>query len=319
MTKFKVLMISTTIPEIGLRLLKTECDVVVSEGNKNAILQNIEGVDALFWWSKLKLDKEILDKAGPKLRVIGTMSAGYDNIDVEEIKKRGIKFGNTPNVLNDAVADTAVLLTLAASRRFTEGRQAIERCLWKHESGAQWLLGQDITGSTVGIVGLGGIGLAIAKRLKCFNVAKFVYTGHREKPEGKIFGAEFVSLDELLKISDFVIASVPLTKETDQMFNAEAFAKMKKTAVFVNISRGGIVNQPDLIVALKQNKIFAAGLDVMTPEPLPSDHELLKLPNCVLMPHLGSATEKTRSKMAELTANNILKALNGEPMLAPVV
>ncbi|KAK9883395.1 hypothetical protein WA026_001569 [Henosepilachna vigintioctopunctata] len=256
---------------------------------------------------------------GPKLRVVVTMTAGYDNIDVEEIKKRGIKFGNTPGVLNDGVADAAILLILAASRRYIEGRKAIEQSLWKFELNAQWLLAQDINGSTVGIVGLGGIGLAIAKRLKGFNVAKFVYTGHREKPEGKAFGAEFVSFDELLKISDFVIASVPLTKETDQMFNAEAFAKMKKTAIFVNISRGGVVNQPDLIAALKQNKIFAAGLDVMTPEPLPSDHELLKLPNCVVTPHIGCATEKTRNKMAELAANNILKALKGEPMLTPVV
>ncbi|KAK9883398.1 hypothetical protein WA026_001571 [Henosepilachna vigintioctopunctata] len=319
MGKFKVLVANSTIPDIAHNILKTECDVKVCEEGRESILQNIEGVDAMFWLSHYKLDKELLDKAGPQLKVIGSMSAGYDNVDVEELKKRGIKFGNTPGVLNDSVADMAVLLCLAASRRYIEGRQAIEQSLWKPELNAQWLLARDICGSTVGIVGLGGIGLAVIHRLKCFNVAKFVYTGHKEKPEGKAVGAEFVSLDELLKTSDFVISCVPLNKETEKMFDAKAFSKMKSSAIFVNVSRGATVNQPDLIAALKEKRIFAAGLDVMTPEPLPPDHELLKLPNCFVTPHLGSASTNTRNKMAELAANNILNALKGQPMLTPVV
>ncbi|KAL3274627.1 hypothetical protein HHI36_016008 [Cryptolaemus montrouzieri] len=319
MGKFKVLVANNTIPQIAHDLLKSECEVRVCEAEREQILQNIPGIDAMLWSSHLQLDKEMLDKAGPQLKVIGTMSAGYDNIDVEELKKRGIKFGNTPGVLDDAVADIAVLLILAASRRYIEGRQAIEDCSWSHKNGTQWLLGQDVSGATIGIVGLGGIGQAIAHRVKCFNVAKILYTGHKEKPEGKAIGAEFVSLDALLKNSDFVICSAPLTKETDKMFNAESFSKMKKTSIFVNVSRGALVNQPDLVRALKEKQIFAAGLDVMTPEPLPPDHELLRLSNCVIIPHLGSATWKTRNAMAERAAKNILNALKGEPMISPVV
>lgn len=319
MSKFKVLVANSSVPQIAHDLLKAECDVRVCEAEREPILQNIRGVDALFWSSHHKLDKEMLDKAGPQLKVIGTMSAGYDNIDVEEIRKRGIKFGNTPGVLNDAVADMTVLLALMTSRRYLEGRESIEKSTWSEKNGPQWLLGRDLSGSTVGIVGLGNIGQTILLRLKCFNVEKFLYTGHKEKPEGKCLSAHFVPMDTLLQESDFVIASVPLTKSTEGMFNAEAFSKMKKTAIFINVSRGGIVNQPDLVEALKKNQIYAAGIDVMTPEPLPPDHELLKLKNCVVTPHMGSATINTRNSMAELAAKNILKALKGEPMIAPVV
>ncbi|XP_045477778.1 glyoxylate reductase/hydroxypyruvate reductase-like isoform X2 [Harmonia axyridis] len=319
MSKFKVLVANSSVPQIAHDLLKAECDVRVCEAEREPILQNIRGVDALFWSSHHKLDKEMLDKAGPQLKVIGTMSAGYDNIDVEEIRKRGIKFGNTPGVLNDAVADMTVLLALMTSRRYLEGRESIEKSTWSEKNGPQWLLGRDLSGSTVGIVGLGNIGQTILSRLKCFKVEKFLYTGHKEKPEGKCLSAHFVPMDTLLQESDFVIASVPLTKSTEGMFNAEAFSKMKKTAIFINVSRGGIVNQPDLVGALKKNQIYAAGIDVMTPEPLPPDHELLKLKNCVVTPHMGSATINTRNSMAELAAKNILKALKGEPMIAPVV
>ncbi|CAH1982890.1 unnamed protein product [Acanthoscelides obtectus] len=183
----------------------------------------------------------------------------------------------------------------------------------------QWILGQDINNSTVGIVGFGGIGQAIAKRLKGFEVRQILYTGHREKPEGKSLGAKFVSLDTLLRDSDYVIICAPLTKDTEDMCNEEFFSKMKKTAVFVNISRGRVVDQPALIKALKTGTIFAAGLDVMTPEPLPPDHELLKLPNIVLTPHRGIATVETENTMALLAAKNILKCLAGEEMLHPVV
>ncbi|KAK9883393.1 hypothetical protein WA026_001568 [Henosepilachna vigintioctopunctata] len=317
--KAKVLVASYTIPEEAIRILRSQFDVRVCEAKKDAILLNIPGVDGLFWSSHLRLDDEILDKAGPQLKAVGVMSAGYDHINTSELQRRGIKLGNTPIVLNDAVADIAVLLCLAASRRIVEARIAIEESRWSFDNGTQWMLGQEISESTVGIVGLGGVGVTIVRRLKGFNVNRFLYTGHGEKPEGATIGAEFVGLDYLLTNSDFVFACVPLTSETENMFNARFFSLMKRTAVFVNVSRGATVNQNDLIAALKENKIFAAGLDVMTPEPLPSDHELLKLPNCVITPHLGSATKKTRENMAILTAKNISNALNGTLMETPVV
>ncbi|KAF5277139.1 hypothetical protein FQR65_LT03845 [Abscondita terminalis] len=248
--------------------------------------------------------------------MVGAMSAGLDNIEVEELKKRNIKLSNTPGVLNAAVADMAVLLTLAASRRLHEGRRHIENNTW--EISLLWMLGQDLGGSTVGIVGFGEIGQAIARRLRSFDVKDFIYCGHREKKEAKEFDAKFVTFETLLQLSDFVIIACPLTPETKNMFNEDAFKKMKKTAVIINVGRGGIVDQEALVKALKENTIFAAGLDVMTPEPLPSDHELLTLPNCVIAPHLGSATMKTRSKMAELAADNIIRGLHGKELLTPV-
>jgi len=318
MSRFKILIANPSVPKIAKELLEEKCEVIVSTGyDKASILKNISGIDALFWAGS-QLDKEILDAAGPKLKVVATMSAGYNHIDIGELKNRNIKLGNTPKVLDNAVADVAMLLAMAASRRFTEGRQHIEQGTWINYFDTQWMLGQDIAGSTIGIVGLGGIGQAIAKRLKGLDVSKIVYTGHREKPEGKELGAQFVNLDTLTKDSDFIFLSAPLTNETNQMCNDDFFSKMKNTAILINVSRGQLVDQNALIKALKENKIFAAGLDVMTPEPLNKDSELLKLPNVVLTPHIGSATRDTRNEMAKLTALNILRGLGGEEMFTPV-
>lgn len=319
MSKPKVLITHPEVPKIAFDLLSEKFDVICNVGDPPSradILSKIPGVDALFWSTKERLDKEILDVAGPQLRVVGTMSAGVDHIDVKELKSRRIPLGNTSEVLNHSVADVAVMLTLAAQRRMHEGRLQMTTNAWKFS--VNWLLGQDIRDSTVGIVGLGGIGQEIVKRLKGFGVARFIYSGHREKPEGKALGANFVTFDELLRESDIIIAACPLTPETEEMFNEEAFNKMKQTAVFVNVARGKIVDQSALIKALETNTIFAAGLDVMTPEPLPTDHKLYTLPNCVLIPHLGSATIQTRNKMAEITAKNILAIFNNEPMPSPL-
>ncbi|CAH1116187.1 unnamed protein product [Phaedon cochleariae] len=316
----KVLVTNPTVPSIGIELLTEKgCQVIIVENeSREEILKKVKGVDAVFWFSHEKFSNDILDAAGSQLKVIGTMSAGYNHFNLDELKKRGIKLGNTPKVLNEAVADVAILLSLAASRRIQEGRLAIENNQWKNTD-AQWLLGTDIANSTVGIIGLGGIGQAIAKRLKGFDVKQVLYTGHKEKPEGEELGAKFVSLDTLNRESDFIIVAVPLTNETNGMCNEDFFSKMKKTAVFINVSRGQVVDQPALIDALKNGTIFAAGLDVMTPEPLPSDHEMLKLPNLVVLPHIGSATKNTRDAMSTLTAQNILRGLGGEEMFTPVV
>ncbi|RZC32539.1 uncharacterized protein BDFB_011472 [Asbolus verrucosus] len=317
MSRPKILMTNPSIPKIAFDILGLKCELIHTKDDKReTILEKVAGVDAIFWATKENLDKEVLDLAGPQMKTIGTMSVGVNNIDVEELKKRGIKLGNTRGVLFDAVADVAVLLALAAARRLREGRMKIEQNQWT--PGLGWMLGQDVVGSTIGIVGLGEIGQTVLKRFKSFNVAKFLYTGHRESQQGKELGGNFVSLETLVKESDFIIVCVPLTSETKSMFNDNIFSKMKSTAVFVNVSRGEVVDQDALIRALKDNKIFAAGLDVTTPEPLPPDHELLKLPNLVLLPHLGSATTNTRNAMAELTAQNILRGLGGEEMFSPV-
>ncbi|PSN52130.1 hypothetical protein C0J52_04322 [Blattella germanica] len=272
MSKPRVYVTHHEVMKPAIDLLKERCEVVVNSEvpcpSREQIYNQITGFDAILWCSKEKLDKEMLDRAGPEVKVIATMSAGYDHIDVKEIKARGIKFGNTPNVLNASVAEVAVLLCLATARRLHEGRQKIDNT-WEPFR-VQWLLGQDLRGSTVGLVGFGGIGQAIAKRLIPFEVEKIIYSGHSPKPEAKEFGAEFVSFEELLRQSDFIIIVCPLNEETKEMFNDQAFDKMKSNAILINVARG----------ALEQKKIWAAGLDVMTPEPLPTDSPLLKLPNC---------------------------------------
>ncbi|ENN70525.1 glyoxylate reductase/hydroxypyruvate reductase isoform X2 [Dendroctonus ponderosae] len=319
MSRLKILIANPTVPQIAYKLLADKYEVTTSTSHdRAAILKDVRGVDALFWATHNRIDKEILDAAGPQLKVIGTMSVGYNHIDLEEVKARGIKLSNTPNVLNGAVADIAMLLALAAARRYPEGRQHIERGTWVKEFDTQWMLGQDIAGSTIGIVGLGRIGQTIAKRLQGFDAHKILYTGHKEKPQAKDLGYEFVNLDELARRSDFIFLSAPLTNETMNMCNEAFFAKMKKNGILINISRGQLVDQDALIAALKAGRIFAAGLDVMIPEPLNTDSELLKLPNVVLTPHIGSATGNTRNAMAKLTAENILAGLAGEELISPV-
>ncbi|XP_045477781.1 glyoxylate reductase/hydroxypyruvate reductase-like [Harmonia axyridis] len=320
MTKFKVLIVNDTLPTVAVDILKPVCDVIICGEEKSAVLENIAGVDALLFASyDIRIDKNLLEKAGPNLKAVATMSAGYDNIDVEELKRRGIKFGNTPGVVGSAVAEQAIMLALAASRRLNEARSAIESSEWSYKFDARWLMGMEISGSVVGIVGLGSIGQNIVRKLGGFDVKQFLYTGRKPKPEGEKLKAQFVSLDQLTQESDFIFSCLPLTEHTRNIFDYDRFSKMKKTAVFVNVGRGGSVNQPDLVKALRENSILAAGLDVMTPEPLDPNDDLLKLQNCVLAPHLGTSTWKTTEKMAELAANNILKALKGEPMLTPVV
>ncbi|XP_076235083.1 glyoxylate reductase/hydroxypyruvate reductase [Calliopsis andreniformis] len=312
----RVLVTSNDVPSSGIDLLQTKCDVTIIQTKqcmREEVLQALPGHDAVLISNHHNVNSEFLDIAGPSLKVVTTMSAGYDHLDVPEIKRRGIKVGNTPVVLSGAVAEIAVLLTLAAARRTHEGRLKLEQ--GQVERHLQWLLGQDLEGSTVGIVGLGNIGQAIVKRLKGFEVGRFLYTGHSHKKAGDELGAHFVGLDDLLEQSDFVIAAVPLTNETKGLFNDYTFGKMKKTAVFVNVGRGKVVDTNALVKALRNNTIFAAGLDVTDPEPLPPDHELLKLPNAVIIPHLGSATVKTRSNMSITAAQNILNGLEGKPLV----
>lgn len=315
----KVLVNSQDVPEIALKMLREKCEVTYCETTGlDELLEKIKGVDGVFWatWgSHNKLDARVLDAAGPQLRSISTFSAGFDFADIDELKKRGIPLGYTPNVLNDSVADIAVGLAIAASRRFNEGRLKIQSSNW--EQRPRFLLGRDLRGSTVGIVGLGGIGQTIAKRLSTFNVGQFLYCGRKEKPEAENFEAKFVSFDVLLKSSDFVFICCPLKPETRKLFNTAVFDQMKTTSVLVNVARGDIVDQEALFSALKNGKIFAAGLDVMSPEPLPANHPLLTLPNCIISPHLGANTEKTRDDMATIAAINVLAGLAGEPMHSP--
>ncbi|XP_077271201.1 glyoxylate reductase/hydroxypyruvate reductase [Temnothorax americanus] len=319
--KWKVLVDHGEVPKPGIELLKAHnCEVTTLENYdadvcRPTILKALkQGFDAVFLASKVKVDKEFLDTAGKKLKIVSTMSSGYDHINTTLIKERGIKAGHTPEVLSGAVAEMAVLLLLSAARRAHEGRQRLEKC--ERSTGPQWLLGRDLRDSTVGIFGLGRIGKEIVKRLKAFEVGKFIYTGRKkEEVIEKELGVENKTWDEFLEQSDFLVISAPLNDETRKCFNDKAFDKMKKQPVFVNVARGEIVDTDALERALCKMKIFAAGLDVTDPEPLPPKHKLLTLRNVEIVPHLGSATTRTRDDMAKVAAQNIINGLKGEDLV----
>ncbi|XP_053610525.1 glyoxylate reductase/hydroxypyruvate reductase-like [Plodia interpunctella] len=318
----RVLIVNKTYPVAGQNVLKNKVEAVILPNLDPApnfladVKNNIKGVDAIIWNTKHRLTSELLHSAGPSLKAVSTMSSGLDHIDLEEIKKLNIALGHTPAAVDNSVADITVGLMIAAGRQFKEGIQEVESGDWK--IGVQWRLGQSIDGSTVGVIGLGGVGRAVLRRLRGFEVARFLYAGRRDKPEAKELGAERVPLEQLLKESDYVIIACPFTKETENMINADAFKLMKPTSVLVNIGRGEIIDHTALLSALQSKRIFAAALDVTYPEPLPSDHPLVKLPNCLIMPHIGTATISTREAMAKMAANNILLALDGKTMICPV-
>ncbi|MEE6510879.1 hypothetical protein FKM82_031214, partial [Ascaphus truei] len=264
---------------------------------RSELLKKVVGVQGLYCLLTEKIDKEVLNAAGPGLQVVSTMSVGYDHLSLEEMKKRGIRVGFTPDVLTEAVAELTVALLLATSRRLIESAEEAKNF--------PFLM------VTVHI----STGEAIANRLKPFGVKKFLYNdvAPREDLAAKI-SAEFVSLDELAKQSDFLTVCCALTPETQGICNKKLFSKMKTNAVFVNTSRGAVVNQEDLYHALVSGQIAAAGLDVTVPEPLPTDHPLFQLKNCVILPHIASATVETRNAMAALAAKNLLAGLKGEAM-----
>ncbi|GFO26913.1 glyoxylate reductase/hydroxypyruvate reductase-like [Plakobranchus ocellatus] len=315
--------VTRSVPLAGLARLRQHCHVIVHEKESSTtreeLLQGVCGMDALLVFPLNKIDKEVFDAAGPQLKIIATYSAGLEHIDLDLCKERGVKVCHTPGVLTTATAELAVTLVLATARRLEEGIHAVKEGVWgtRWERGL-WIAGQDVCGSVVGIVGLGRIGLAIAKRLAAFEVSKIVYTGRAPKPESADFiGAEFLSFDELLKQSDFVIVSCSANESTKHLFNAEAFRKMKSTSIFVNVSRGVVVDQKALYEALKSGQIGAAGLDVTTPEPLPPSDPLLTLPNCLVVPHVGGLTIKTSKILCELIVDNVLAALDGRPLITP--
>jgi len=321
MSRPKVLITREDIPQKALDMLNEKCEVDMWPEPfpipREEMLKRIPGKDAVFCLLTEKIDKEMLDAAGSNLKVIGTMSVGHDHLNLEEIKKRGIKVGYTPGVLTDATAELTVALLLATSRRLFEAHEELlnggwGKCAWS----PLWMTGWGLAGSTVGIFGLGRIGQGVLQRLRGFGVKRFIYSGRSRRPEDQEKGAEFVTFDTMLKESDFVIVTCALNDQTKEIFNEEAFAKMKKSAIIVNTSRGGVIKQDALITALKTKQIRAAGLDVMTPEPLQPDHELTKTPNITLIPHIGSAETTTREGMATLTAANILAGLAGQPMPA---
>lgn len=265
-----------------------------------------------------KISSELLNHA-PHLRVISTMSVGYNNFDIDAMKARGIMGTHTPGVLDDTVADLIMALILSAARRVTELDQYVKQGHWKKGDGEN-LFGLDVHHRTLGIIGMGRIGEAVASRAKLGFGMDILYYNRKRKPDiEKRLGVEYAELKSLLRHSDFVVLMTPLTPDTYHMIGAQEFASMKNTAIFVNASRGQTVDEEALISALRDGTIYAAGLDVFEHEPVHPNNPLLSLPNVVALPHIGSATQQTRDDMAMLAAENLVAALQGQtpPNLIP--
>ncbi|XP_020781060.1 glyoxylate reductase/hydroxypyruvate reductase [Boleophthalmus pectinirostris] len=317
--KMMRVFVTRRIPPEGMQILSSAgvCETCVWDSDepvpRTELLKGVQGAAGILCLLSDKIDAEVLNAAGPNLKVISTLSVGFDHLAIDEIKKRGIRVGYTPDVLTDATAELTVALLLATARRLPEGVEEVKNGGWSTWK-PLWLCGYGLSGSTVGIIGLGRIGMAIAQRLMPFGVKRLLYTGRTAKPNAAEVNGEFVPLDVLLSECDFVVLSCSLTPETQGLCDKAFFSKMKDTAVFINTSRGAVVNQEDLYEALKNGQIAAAGLDVTTPEPLPTNHPLLTLKNCVVLPHIGSATYSTRGIMSSLAARNLLAGLQGTDM-----
>jgi glyoxylate reductase len=314
MKRFKV-FVTRKILEEGLNMLRERYDVEVSDYDgiipREMLLEKVKGADALLSLLTDNIDAEVMDAAGPNLKIIANYAVGYNNIDVEEATKRGIMVTNTPGVLTETTADFAWTLLMAIARRIVEADKFVREGKFRGWE-PMLLLGTDVFGATLGIVGFGRIGQAMARRALGFNMRVLYYDNSRiDEQIEKELKATFVDLPTLLRESDFVTLHVPLTKQTHHLIGEKELKMMKKDAYLINTARGPVVDEKALVKALKEGWIKGAALDVFENEP-EIEPELLKLDNVVLAPHIASASYATRSKMSVMVAENIIKALNGE-------
>ena len=312
--------VSRRIPDAGLSRVTAETQADIWPDDmppaRDELLRRVEGVDGFLSLLTDRVDDELLDRAGPGLRVVSNYAVGFDNIDVPACTRRGVAVGNTPGVLTETTADCAFGLLMSAARRFPEGYDYVRQDKWK-TWGPLLLLGHDVHHATLGIAGFGRIGREMAKRARGFDMRVLYYDVQPATPEEEArLGATRVSFDELLAQSDFLSLHVNLTPETHHLMRAETFAKMKRTAILVNASRGPVVDSEALYTALKDGVIAGAGLDVTEPEPMSGDHPLLTLPNCLVVPHIASASHHTRGEMARIAAENLLAGIRGQPLPA---
>ncbi len=315
MTKPQV-FVSRLIPDRGLDMIRAACDADIWPDElppaRAVLIERVRGVDGILSLLTDKIDGDVLDAAGPGLKVISNYAVGFDNIDIPEATRRGLPVGNTPGVLTDTTADFAFALLMAAARRIPEAHAYTLAGKWR-TWGPTLLLGQDVAGATLGIIGFGRIGKALARRGLGFGMRILYFDPFcRNDPYAAEIGAECVELDTLLNQSDFVSVHTPLSDTTRHIINHHTLGKMKPTAVLINTSRGPTIDHDALYEALAAGKLGYAALDVTDPEPIPADHPLLGLDNVIIAPHIASASVATRGKMAEMAAANLLAGLRGE-------
>ncbi|HEX6121881.1 MAG TPA: D-glycerate dehydrogenase [Ktedonobacterales bacterium] len=310
--------VARIIPDQGLDLIRDFCDATIWQDElpppREVILRETAAADGLVSLLTDTVDGALLD-ACPKLRVVSNYAVGFDNLNVPEATARGVVVGNTPGVLTETTADFAFALLMAAARRIPEGVDYVRAGKWR-TWGPMLLMGPDIHHSTLGLVGLGRIGAEMAKRAKGFDMRVLYSDVVRNEALEASLGLEYAPLERVLAQADFVSIHTPLTPETHHLMNRERLAQMKPTAILINTARGPVVDPDALLEALRAGTIGGAALDVTEPEPLPADHPLVVQPNCLVVPHIASASAATRGKMAEICARNLIAGLTGEPMPA---
>ncbi|MEM2282589.1 MAG: glyoxylate reductase [Candidatus Hadarchaeales archaeon] len=326
--RMKRVFVTRLLPGPALEVLREKCEVEVNEEDrvltKREIIEGVRGKDGLLCLLTDRIDAEVMDAGAPTLKVISNYAVGFDNIDVPEATRRGIAVTNTPGVLTETTADLTWALLMAVARRIVEADKFVRRGDWKGWAPSLFL-GRDVYGKTLGIVGLGRIGKAVARRAAGFEMKVLYFDVKRDEKAEKELGVRFVSLEELLRESDFVSIHVPLTKETWHLIGEKELRLMKPTAFLVNVARGPIVDEAALIRALREHWIAGAALDVYEREPYVPP-ELIQLENTVLLPHLGSASVETRERMAMMAVENLLAVLESRippnlvnPEVAPVL
>ena len=309
--------VARKIPEPGLSMLREYCEVTVHQleepPSREELMKQIKDKDGVVCLPGDRIDREVMELS-PSLKVISTFSVGYEHIDVEEATKRGIYVGYTPGILTDATADMAFTLLLSMARRIPQGDRFVRSRQWRVAGSPQHLFGTSVWGTTIGIIGFGRIGKAMTERAKGFSMKVLYSDSARLSPDDeKTFDVAYAALDDLLMQSDFVSIHTPLTESTHHLIDATKLKLMKSSAILINTARGAVIDEAALVTALKEHWIAGAGLDVFEKEPIDSQNQLLDLDNVVLVPHMGSATTQTRSKMAEMVALNLLAVLKGEP------
>jgi glyoxylate reductase len=322
MTDRPHVFVARAIPEAGLKLVRetAEAEIWADElpPPREVLLEKVRGVDGLLSLLTDRVDDELLNAAGSQLKVVSNFAVGYDNIDVPACTRAGVAVGNTPGVLTETTADLAFALLMSAARRLPEGHDYVRDDQWQ-TWGPMLLLGKDVHGATLGLVGFGRIGREMARRATGFGMRTLYYDKHRaDEATERDLDATYAPLERVLAEADFVSLHTVLSDETHHLIDAAALARMKRGAILINTSRGPVVDQDALAVALRSGQLFAAGLDVTDPEPLRADHPLVQLPNCLIVPHIASASERTRDRMAEKAARNLIAGIHGEALPDPV-
>ena len=312
-----IVLVTRPIPDVGLKILETHCNLIINQRmapfRYPDLLKKVKGVNAILCFLNDKIDKQIMDAAGPSLKVISTFSTGYEHIDVLEAKKRGIRIGYTGDILTETTADLAIGLMLCLGRRLVEADKYLRIGKWKYGWNPDLMLGRDFHHKTLGVIGLGKIGSAICRRAIGFGM-KILFTkrnfdSNDFRKNKSFYKLEYCDLQRLVSDSDYIIISCTLNEDSYHLIDYEKIKMMKKNTYLINISRGKIVKEGDLIRGLKEKLIAGAGLDVFEDEPIRRNNPLIKMKNVVLLPHIGSASIDTRNKMSEIAASNIIHVL----------